>query len=68
MASFGINRHAHIDAAVGAALLTLLTYGVQWIAGFKIPTLIFNLPAFIVIFTGLYVVLFIAFLIVWSRK
>ncbi len=68
MSSFGIDKHAHIDAAVLAGLLTLLTYGIKWFFGLKIPDLIFCLPTFIVIFAGFYAVLFVVFLLVWSRK
>lgn len=68
MGSFGIDKHAHIDAAFFAILLTLLTYGIKWIFGLKLPVLIFFLPPFIVIFAGFYTVLFIFFLTVWSRK
>lgn len=68
MGSFGIDKHAHIDAAVTAGLLTALTYGIKWALGMKFPDLIFHLPPFIVIFSGIYSVLFVIFLIVWSRK
>ncbi|MRR15545.1 MAG: hypothetical protein EG826_03695 [Deltaproteobacteria bacterium] len=68
MSSFGVHKHAHIDAAVLAGLLTLVTYGIKWIFGFQFPDLIFYLPAFIAIFAGFYVILFVVFLIVWSRK
>jgi hypothetical protein len=68
MASFGINKHAHIDAAVIAILLTGPAYGIKWIFGLKFPDLIFYLPPFIAIFAGFYVVLFIGFLIAWSWK
>jgi hypothetical protein len=68
MASFGIASHAHIDAAVFAALLTLLTYAVKWIFGFQLPATIFFLPTFIAIFLSFYVILWVVFAFVWSRK
>ena len=68
MGSFGIDKHAHIDAAVAAGLLTLLTYGIKWAFGINFPDLIFRLPPFLVIFFGIYIILFVVFLIAWSRK
>jgi hypothetical protein len=68
MASFGINTHAHIDAAVFAAVLTLLTYAVKWIFGFKFPVIIFFLPTAVAVFFGFYVILWVYFAITWSRK
>lgn len=68
MGSFGINKHAHTDAALFAFILTLVSYGIKWICGLEVPSLLFGLPTFIVIFTGIYSILFIVFLIIWSRK
>jgi hypothetical protein len=68
MGSFGINKHAHVDAAFFAFLLTLVSYGIKWIFGLEVPSLLLGLPTFIVIFTGIYSILFIVFLIIWSRK
>lgn len=68
MGSFGIDKHAHIDAAVAAGVLTALTYVVKWVFGIKFPDLILYLPPFIVIFAVFYVVLYIVFLIAWSLK
>lgn len=68
MGSFGIDKHAHVDAAVAAGLLTLLTYGIKWAFGINFPDLILHLPSFLVIFFGIYIILFVVFLIAWSRK
>ncbi|MBI2266516.1 MAG: hypothetical protein HYU64_15360 [Armatimonadetes bacterium] len=68
MSSFGIGGHAHIDAAVFSVLLTLFIYGVKWLFGFKFPAFIFVLPTFVAIFLGFYTILYVAFLIAWTRK
>ncbi len=68
MGSFGIGRHAHIEAAFFAVLLTLSAYGIKWGFDLKLPDLMLGLPAFIAVFIGCYAILFVAFLIVWSRK
>ena len=68
MGSFGIDKHAHIDAAVFAILLTLLTYGIKWLFGLKFPVVILVLPTFLAVFIGFYVILFVVFLILWSKK
>jgi len=68
MASFGINSHAHIDAAVFAAALTFLTYVVKWVLGLRFPDFVFALPTFLAVFIGFYTVLWVVFLFVWSRK
>lgn len=68
MGSFGIDRHAHIDAAGLACFLTLLTYVIKWSVGLKFPDLIFYLPPFIAIFAVFYIILFVVFLILWSMK
>jgi hypothetical protein len=68
MGSFGINKHAHVDAGLFAILLTLLIYGIKWIFGLKFPYSIFVLPTFLAVFIGFYAILFIVFLVVWSKK
>jgi hypothetical protein len=68
MSSFGINTHAHVDAALFAAVLTVLTYGIKWMFGLRFPDLVFVLPTFVAIFIGFYAILFVVFLLVWSRK
>jgi hypothetical protein len=68
MGSFGIDKHAHIDAAVFAILLTLLTYGIKWLFGLKFPVVILVLPTFLAVFIGFYVILFVLFLILWNKK
>ena len=68
MGSFGIDKHAHIDAAVLAILLTLLTYGIKWLFGLKFPVVILVLPTFLAVFIGFYTILFVVFLILWSKK
>jgi len=68
MASFGINTHAHIDAAVFAAALTFLTYIVKWAFGFKFSDFVFVLPTFLAIYIVLYAVLWVVFIIAWNRK
>jgi len=68
MGSFGIGKHAHVEAGLFAVLLTLLTYGIKWICGMKFPHTILGLPAFIGIFLGFYVIFFIALLIAWNRR
>jgi len=64
----GIGGHAHIDAEVFAALLTLLTYSVKWIFGLAFSQFILLVPTFVAVFIGYYVILYAFFLIVWSRK
>lgn len=68
MGSFGINKHAHIDAGFLAILLTLVAYGIKWLFGLKFPELFFFLPTFMAVFIGFYAILFVVFLVVWSKK
>ena len=68
MGSFGTAKHVHMDAAVLAILLTLLIYGVKWLFGLRFPDFIFAVPTFVAIFIGCYTILYIPFLIAWSRK
>lgn len=68
MGSPGSGSHAHVEAAALSAVLTLLTYIAKWTLGWKFPDLVFAMPAFIAVFLGFYVVLFVVFLVVWSRK
>ncbi len=68
MGSFGIDKHAHIDAGFFAILLTFVTYGIKWVFGLKFPDSIFFLPAFMAIFIGSYAIFFVVFLIMWSKK
>jgi hypothetical protein len=68
MGSFGIDKHAHIDAGFLAILLTLVTYGIKWLFGLRFPDFIFFLPTFMVVFIGFYAILFVVFLVIWSRK
>ena len=67
MGSFGINTHAHSDAALFSIVLTLLTYIVKWVFGFHFPSTVYFLPTFIAIFLGFYLVLFVVFFILWNR-
>ncbi len=68
MGSFGINTHAHVDAAVFSIVLTLLTYGVKWLRGWNFPALVFGVPSFIAVFIAFYVILFVVFLVAWNRS
>ncbi len=68
MGSFGIDKHAHVDAAFFAILLTLLTYGVKWVFGLRLPDSVFILPTFLAVFIGFYSILFVVFLIIWKKK
>jgi hypothetical protein len=68
MASFSIGTHVHTNAAFGAILLTILTYAVKWVFGLSLPTLIFMVPTFIAFFLGYYLILWVVFFIVWSRR
>jgi hypothetical protein len=68
MSSFGVAKHAHVDAAVFAALLTLLAYVVKWSIGIDFPSYIVGFPAFVIIFLGFYIVTFAIFLIRWSKR
>jgi hypothetical protein len=68
MSSFGINKHAHVDAGVFAIFFTVLTYIIKWICGLKFPGSIFGLPTFMAIFIGFYMVLFLVFLLAWNRR
>ncbi len=68
MANFGVGGHAHTEAALSAILLTLLVYGAKWLLGLKFPALILGLPAFLALFAAFYLILFVVFLILWSRK
>jgi hypothetical protein len=60
-------NHAHVEAGVFSILATLLAYGIAWLFNWNIPALIFNIPAFLVIFVGLYLILYVVFLIAWNR-
>jgi len=68
MAGFGVRQHAHVQAALLAMLLTAVTYGIKWLFGFTFPGVIFVLPTFMAIFIGFYLILFVLFLILWSRR
>jgi hypothetical protein len=68
MGSFGINRHAHVDAAVFSFLLTLSTYAVKWLFGMRFPDLVFGVPPFIAAFIVYYLILYVVFLVVWNRR
>jgi hypothetical protein len=68
MSSFGIGTHVHTNAAFGAILLTLVTYAVKWVFGLALPALIFIVPTFIAFFLGYYLILWVVFLIVWSKR
>ena len=68
MSSFGIGTHAHTEAGFFAILLTLMTYGVKWLFGLKFPDFILVLPTFLAVFIGFYTILYVVFLILWSRK
>ena len=60
--------HAHLDAGSFSILLTLLVYGIKWLFGLKFPELILGLPTFMAVFIPLYLILYVIFLIAWSRK
>lgn len=68
MGSFGIARHAHVDAAVFSVVLTVLTYGVKWLFGWGFPSFFFGLPFFLAVFLGYYLAWSVAFLVLWSRR
>ncbi len=68
MADFGIGKHAHVEAAFVSILLTLLVYVIKWLFRLKFPEFILVFPTFAGIFIGIYSVLYIVFLILWSRK
>ena len=68
MSSFGSGTHAHVDAAAFSAVLTLVTYIAKWALGWKFPDFIFAMPAFLAVFLGFYAVLYVVFLVAWSRK
>jgi hypothetical protein len=66
--SMGAKEHAHVEAALAAILLTLVTYGVKWLFGLHFPELVFMLPTFLAVFLGFYLILFVVFLIAWCKK
>lgn len=68
MADFGIARHAHIDAGFFSILLTLFVYGVKWLFRLNVPELVFIFPFFMAVFVGFYLILYVVFLKLWSRK
>jgi hypothetical protein len=68
MANFGIEGHVHTEAGVCSFLLTLLAYGIKWLFGLRFPESILALPTFMGVFIGFYLVLYVVFLILWSRK
>jgi hypothetical protein len=68
MSSFGASGHAHAEAGFFAALLTLFAYAIKWIFGLKFPGLIFFFPTVVAVFIGFYAILFLVFLVAWSRK
>jgi hypothetical protein len=68
MSSFGVAKHAHMDAALSAALMTLLIYVVKWCIGTDFRPYIFVFPTFVVIFLGFYIVAFMIFLVLWTRR
>ena len=65
---FGIGSHAHVDAAAFSVLLTALTGVAKWLLGFRFPDHILGLPRFLAVFVAYYLILYIVFLVSWSRK
>ena len=68
MSSFGVAKHVHVEAAVIATLLTMLIYGVTWFAGWSLPGRIVGFPAFLIVFAGAYVILYIILMVLWTKK
>jgi hypothetical protein len=68
MSSFGTAKHAHVDASVFAAFLSLLTYGVKWGLGLSFPSFVFRVPFFLALFIVYYAVLFVVFAGAWAKK
>jgi len=68
MANFGINKHAHVEAGLLSILLTLLVYGIKWLFRLKFPELILVFPTFIGVFIGFYLILYVVFILLWSKK
>jgi hypothetical protein len=68
MSSFGTAKHAHVDASVFAAILTLLTYCVKWVLGLSFPAFLFAVPFFVAVFFAYYAVLFVVFAGAWAGK
>lgn len=66
--SMGAKEHAHVEAALAAGILTVVTYGVKWLFGLHFPDLVFMLPTFMAVFIGFYLILFVVFLIAWCKK
>ncbi len=60
--------HAHLDAGFFSILLTLLVYGIKWVFRLKFPEFILGLPTFMGVFIAFYLILYVVFLILWSRK
>jgi hypothetical protein len=49
-------------------VFTFLTYVVKWIFGLKFPDFVFVLPTFLALFIVFYTILWVVFIILWSRK
>jgi hypothetical protein len=64
----GAGSHAHVEAAVFSILLTLIVYGVKKLFGLRLPETILVLPTSIAIFIAFYIILYIAFIFLWSKK
>lgn len=59
--------HCHVEAGLLAGAITFVFYIIKWIFGFSLPGAVFGFPLWIVIFLGLYVVLYIFFRVIWNR-
>lgn len=68
LSSFSAAKHGHVEAAVLASLLTLLTYAVKWCFGIHFPVRLFAIPTFLVIFAGTYTVSYVFFLMLWMKR
>ncbi len=62
----GTAQHAHVEAALAAALAWLSIHGLAWLLAFSMPSTVLGLPWPIVSYLGLYVLLYALFRRRWA--
>jgi len=60
-------NHPHVESATFAVVLIMLLYGACWLLGYSLPVVIFALPTPLVLFAGIYGVLYLLFYFLWNQ-
>lgn len=61
-------QHAHVEAALFATLLTIITYALIWLLNFSVPEVILLLPAPLAIWLGCYLVCYPIAYFLWHKN